>query len=515
MKKGIRIVGISLLLLLGVGMITWYFVMRRQVPKHAQCIPKNSIAVLTLNIRELALDRAAGGHLFPELADKPSKELERFTKAIEQNDGAGIVATADVLGFFYREGETAFFGVSVSLKDSAKFGKLLREQLNKEFSLNAFSSKGNSVLRFDTSSAIISWNNDIALLLYPLSNESAETTAEQCAKLLKQTKEQSVLADENFCTHEEASFDAGLWIQPQELEAFTGGGPLARTVTNNMKYLSLALDFQDGEVIIRNLITEEKISGDIPYNAPVLLACDPKQVLGFYRAALDLQNDSLLNDYCVTPPLNTLQLDNKRTAQLAKHLDGNFTVLVHDTFSYDMDFITYEYDADFNQVAKPGTKRETQRGLTFSFGLKDEHAAKTMLTEWMKTDSVPFTGNTWQLHDRGATHYMMIADNVLSISSWKQTDGKPRAVPQSWMDLDMFLPAGKVVIPGLMGWVNYFMPAVNDDKNLLAANIENLLVSQPLVVGNTRSSQIRLTMKNRKVNALVQLEELFRKIIEN
>lgn len=512
MKKGIRIAFFSLLFLGGVALITWYMIMRRQVPQHAQCIPKNAIAVLTLNLRELALDRATGGHLFPELADKPSKELERFTKAIEKNGGAGLAETADVLGFFYLEGEAAFFGVSASLNDSAKFGKLLREHLSKEFSLRPFSSNGISMLRFDTSSAIIGWNNEIVLFLYPVSDEDANKTSEHCAKLLKQTKEASVLMDENFCAHELSSFDAGLWVQPQRLIEFNGGGPLPRTMLNNMKYISLAMDFQDGEVIIRNLITEEKISSGIPYNAPVLLTCEPKQVVGFFRGALDLQNDSLLDDYCISPPLNMLELDNIRTAELAKHLDGNFTVLMHDTFSFDLEFMTYEYDADFNPIPKQGTKRETQRGLTFSFGLKDQNAARALLTEWMKADSIPFNGNTWMHNDRGATHFRMITDNVLSISSWKQADGKPRSIPESWMHLNMFLPVGKVVIPDLIKTVSYFIPQINDDKNLLAENLENILVSEPLVVGNQRSSQIRLTMRNRKVNALVQLEELIRKI---
>jgi hypothetical protein len=536
MKKGFRIVIFSLLFLGGVGMITWYLIMRRQVPQHAQCIPKNAIAVLTLNLRELALDRATGGHLFPELADKPSKELERFTKAIEKNDGAGLAETADVLGFMYLEGESAFFGVSASLNDSAKFGKLLREQLNKEFSLQHISSNGASMLRFDTSSAIIGWNKDIVLFLYPVSNEGADKTAEHCAKLLKQTKEASVLTDENFCTHELASFDAGLWVQPQQLMAFTGGGSLFRVVFNNMKYLSLAIDFQDGEVIIRNLITEEKISTGVLHNAPVLLTCEPKQVIGFYRSALDLQNDSLveelsplvsldsgkalppvkhslLEDYAANPPLNMLPLDDEQIMQLAKSLDGNFTVLVHDTFSYDMDFITYDYDADFNRIPKQVTKRENEHGLTASFGLKDQATAKKLLTAWMEADSIPFSGNTWMVKSSGASaRYMMIADNVLSVSNWKQTDGKPRPIPESWMHLDMFLPVGKVVIPELMGWVNYFYPQINDNKNLLSQNMENILVSEPLIVGNTRSSQIRLTMRNRKVNALVQLEELFLKI---
>lgn len=513
MKKIIRIISLSLLFLAGAGFLTWYLVMRRQVPQHAQCIPENAIAVLTLNLRELALDRATGGHLFPEMADKKiaHKELERFLKSIEKNDGSGLSETADVLGFFYHEGESAFLGITASLKDSARFGKLIREQLSAQFPIHKM--QHGAMIRYDTTSAILGWNNDVVLFLYPFSNETAEKTAAECAKLLAQPKEQSVLADENFCTHELQSFDAGFWMQPKRFLAFSGGSAMQRVMFENIKYISLAIDFQDGETILRRIITAEKASS-VPSNASVLLTCDPKQVLGFYHGVMNLQHDSLINDYADAIPLRALQLTDERSALLAKSLDGNFTILLHDTFSYNSANITYEYDADFNRAAKHEMKRETTRGATTSFGVKDENIVRKLLTEWMKQDSIPLTGNTWALTNSQVQRYLMLTDHVLTVSSWKQTDGKPREIPVAWEGLDAFLPVGNIIIPKIFEDLGYFLPQLAQGESLLKENVGDLLISQPLIVGNETSSQIRLTMRNKKVNALVQFEELFRKIVK-
>jgi hypothetical protein len=515
MKKGIRIAVIVILFLAGAGVLTWYLMMRREVPRHARCIPKDVIAVLTLNVRELALDNATGGHLFPEFADKKSlpKELEPFQKAIEQNDGAGLAQTADVLGFFYRDGDMAFFGVAASVKDSAKFGKLLREQLTKQLSIRSFSLQKVTMVRFDTSAAVLGWNNETALFLYPFGNQTAAQTADQCAKLLTQAEEQSVLADENFREHELSSFDAGIWMQPKKLLEFSQGGDLLKTAFDNVKYLSLAMDFQDGELIMRKIITQEKISSNVNYNSSVLLTCDPKQVLGFYHDVMNLQNESLLESYADIPPLNMLPLNDERSKQLTKYMDGNYTLLVHDTFTFDMDYITYDYDEDFNRIPKHETKKETQRGYTTNFELKDKTAAQNLLTIWMKADSVPLINNTWTTEYHNTPCYVTISNNVLSVSNWKQTDGKAREVPEAWAGLDMFIPIDKLVIPEASGTLSFFIPQMGNGEKLLSDNFENLLVSTQLVTGNQRSSQIRVTMHNKEVNALVQMEELFGKIM--
>ena len=514
MKKGIRIAFISILFLVGVFMLCWYFMMKREVPKHARCIPKNVIAVLTLNMRALALDQSSGGHLFPERAGEKSKELEPFLRAIEKNDGLGLNETADVLGFFYQDGDAAFFGVIASVKDSLKFGKLIREQMPKQFSIKPFSLRGTTLVRFDTSSAILGWNNDVAVFLFPFSNHDATVTANQCAKLLAQSEEESILTNESFREHELSSFDAGIWIQTKPFLEFTEGGKLFRTAFDDVKYISLALDFQNGELDIRRIIEGDGKKHNISYNGPLLLTCDPKQVKGYWRIPIDFQNDSLINSLARTMPYNILPLNDEQSKKLAATLDGNCTLLYHDTLSYTVNYITYEYDENFNRIPKSEMKREITNGITACFGLKNEKSAKQFLTEWMKEDSIPFNGGSWLIEDQGATQRMMISENVLTITNWPQADGKKREIPEELQGLDLYFPIGEYFSSADNSALFFLFSKYDGGQKLLGEHIKLVTISTPLLLNNKRSSQMRLAMANKEVNALVQLEELFGKMVD-
>ena len=143
------------------------------MPAHAQCIPKNAVAVLTLNLRELALDQRGEGHLFPGMEKKIPEELDVFVRAIKANDGSGLKETADVLAFAYQDGEEAFFGAVVAMDDEKKFSSLIQQQLSKNYHIQSL---GNALVQFDTTSAVLGWNNQCALFLYPISNSDARPT---------------------------------------------------------------------------------------------------------------------------------------------------------------------------------------------------------------------------------------------------------------------------------------------------------------------------------------------------
>lgn len=512
MKKAFRTGLVVIMLLAGTAALFWYLLMRREVPKHARCIPGDVIAVLTLNLRELALDHSSGEHLFPEMANKKtfSKEVDPFLKAVEANNGSGLSETADVLGFFFRDGEEAYWGICASVKDSAKFGKLLREQLTKQFSLKPFSPGGSTMVRFDTTSAVLGWNNDVAVFLYPFGNSSAAQTYAHCAQLLSQKEGQSVLADENFRQHELSSFDAGLWIQPGELLKFTQGGSLMKAYFSNEKYISLFTDFTGGEVITRKIVTyNDHITQE---DFPLLLNCDPAEIKGFYHTVMNLSNDSVAENYLDVPPFNHIPFDREKRRQLARTLDGNFTLLVHDTFSYETDYITYAYDENFGRTENHERKKETSRAFSASYGLKDPVAARNLLNSWIAEDSIPLKGKKWIIDEDNKPVYMFLSGKTLTFSDWEKTDGETRGVPEAWDGLDAFLPVGKIFVKDYEDVLSLLSVQTDNGIRLLSENIGDLLISQPLIKGNESSCQLRLTMQNKKVNALVQLEELFRKI---
>jgi hypothetical protein len=516
MKKGFRIAFLVILFIGGTAMLYWYFLMKRGLPKHARCIPKNAIAVLTLNMRELALDNSSGGHLFPEMANKRviPKEFEPFVRAIEANGGLGLNETADVLAFFYQNGDAAFFGVSVSVKDSLKFGKLIREQLPKEFLIQPFTLRGATLVRFDTSAAVLGWNNDVALFLYPFSNHGSSITADQCARLLQQTEDQSILTNESFCNHELSSFDAGIWMQTKPFLEFTQGGKLFRTAFDDVKTISLALDFQNGELDIRRIIEGDGKKHNTPYNGPLLLSCDPKQVKGFFKIPMDFSNDSLLEAYENSPPFNMLPFDDDKLGELAKTLDGNCTLLIHDTLSYQTKYISYDYDADFNPIQKPELKRETTTGMSFCYGITNEKKASDLITAWAKEDSIPMNGNSWLFDDNGEQFHLTISGKILTYSNWPQSDGKKRELFDELQALDVYFPVGDYLTPSNQSILPFFFSKYGDAQKLFSDNIKLATISQPLVQNSMRSSQMRLIMANKEVNALVQFEEIFRKILE-
>jgi hypothetical protein len=518
MRKGIRIAALVILFLGGTALLFWYFLMKREVPKHARCIPKDVIAVMTLNMRELALDRSSGGHLFPEMADKKiiHKELEPFARAVEANDGIGLNETADVLAFFYHNGDAAFFGVVASVKDSFKFGKLIREQLPKEFSIAPFSLRGVTMVRFDTTAAVLGWNKDIALFLYPFSNHGASVTAEQCAQLLTQSEDQSILTNADFRAHELTSFDAGIWIQTQPFLAFTEGGKIFKSAFDDVKTISLGLDFQDGELDIQRVIEGDGKNHNTPYNAPVLLSCDPKQVKGFFRTPVDFSNDSLLHVLENTYPFNVLPFDDEQLSRLSSALDGNCTTLIHDTMSYSRSYITYEYDENFDRFPKTESITETTTGISTCFGLKNEKLARESVGAYFKTDTnaTILNENSWS-YDNGAEKYrLQISENILTYTNWPESDGKKREIPDQLQGLDVYYPLGDYFAPSNKSGLSFLFPHYEDAQKLLSENLKLVTVSQPLIADHKRSSEIRLVLANKDVNALIQLEELFRKVYD-
>jgi hypothetical protein len=515
MKRFLRITFAALLLLAGAGMLTWYFIMRRLVPSHASCIPKDAIAVLTLNVRELALDHSSDEHLFPIPETKRlPKEVQSLLKSVEQNDGSGLQKTADVLAFFYRDGDAAFFGLSVAMNDTSKFRSLLLDQLSKKYSLGKI--PGTSLVQVDTSSAVIGWNESMALVIYPFSNHDAAESARQCAKLLSQQESASVLTNENFREHELASFDAGIWLQADPLLAFTNGGSFFRTALHNISHLSLNIDFRDGEIAVKKLVTCRNNIPSTAFDQPLFFTSEPKDVSGFWRLSPDLRDTSMLKYYSAVAPLKFLPFSDEEMQQIVPLMDGNVSMLWHDTLSYEMNFITYEYDEEFNQVPVTQKKKETMLATSFCYGLKDAGRAKKLISAWMAADSIPMQDSTWQLNQTGEPLKLIIRDGVLTLSSWPACDGKKRFAPAGLQPYSLHIAAGQNLHKAENDILEFLAASagMNNLISVLADNVGMMTASLPARKENTESSNIRIAMQNGELNSLIQLEDILRKALE-
>jgi hypothetical protein len=490
--------------------------MKRSVPDQAICIPKNSFAVLTLNVRQLALDYSSGGHLFPP-SKTPSvleKELIPITKAIQQNGGSGLNQTADVLAFMYQEGDAAFIGIAFSLNDSAKCGKLIREQLTKEFPVHAFSASRKNLFQYDTTSGIIGMNESCLLLLYPFSNHDAQKTAEACTELLTQKKENSILSDENFCAEQFHSFDVSLWMHTSPLLTFTNGGFIVKTLFDDIDYVSYDINFSKGEIDARKIVTSNGKTNSIPYNDSLLISCDPKDVNGFLRIPLDLQNKDLISSYMNLPPVVYLPFDDEQAGKLLSTFNGNCSILFHDTMSYDFNYVTYEYDENFNSKPKTAKLKIKTMSTSICYGLKDENEARKLFSEFAKQDSLEQTKSGWTFLDNGIKTNFFIEDHILTMTTFPESDGKKRTVPDQWMGRDLLFPFGEYVNHAENSTLNIFLSELSNSKKIIGENLDVMTISQPLIDGKTRSSNIYLKLANKDVNGLIQLMELSEKIMD-
>lgn len=493
-----------------VSVIVWYFLVRRVVPEHASVIPKNAFVVLTLNTRQLAADYSGEEHLFPELKEKAvlEKEILPFTKAITANGSSGISETSDILCFAYRTDESAFMGVAVALKDSTSFGQLMRVHLTREMNFVPWSSAGTPLMRIDTSAAVIGWTRNVALLLYPIGNHGISAVATQCAELLKQQPEQSVLADENFKNHELNSFDAALWVRSDALTAFTGGGDLVLQAVSGVRYFNYYSDFTDGKILVRSEYELENAAA-INTMKETALPCEAEDVVGFMRFYLDPSKDSLIAHYVDSPPFTNLPLSDEEATALFPYFDGNCTFLVHDTVSYAVPVVSYDYDADFNPIERTDTVLRVATPTTSTFHITNAGKVRDLLTEWMGRDSIPLTNRGWIYNESGTQSRMILTDELLTVTTFSNADGRSHPIPAQLKNF-MF----NFDLQRLFQNQDFPLPFIRTKEtfSLLEKHLVNLTGTVPVTIGNKSHSEITLTFANTKINGLVQLSDLIARI---
>lgn len=510
MKKTVlRAVVAALILTVAIAFLVVFWTMRREVPAQARVIPSDAFAVLTLNLRELTADHSGDAHLFPEMADQSmmQKELAPFQRAVLENGSTGIDELSDVLMFTYHSGEAAFFGIALELSDSAEFGQLMRVQVKKEYNIIPWTNDGIPVVRFDTSAAVFGWTEDVALFLYPLGNHGIATVSTQCIKLLKQQKENSVLANESFREMEMNSFAMSLWVQTKPFRNFTGGGELVDQVTNNIEYFNYMADFEDGEILIRSewYLQDDVVKDNIKEFA---FPCDPQLMTGFIRTHLDVENDSLFEEDIKSNVFDRMPISDDDCKQLLPFLTGDCIFIAHDS--------VMKTSIQSLQSVNGTTIDTTHYAVypeTYCFHLEEPVKANALITSLMKRDSIPLTSRGWEYDVAGVKGWrMLINDDLLTLTNHDEVDGRTHAITaelagyMAWFDLHKIFASQDGSLFSLL------MPRFSDAHTLLADNLVTCHSTLPVQFRSVRRSEIKITFKNQEVNGLVQAEELLRKI---
>lgn len=489
-KLLIRSVAIATILTAAIALLVWYWTMKREVPPQARVIPADVIAVLTFNLRELAIDRSGDQHLFPEVANAAmiEKELEPFTRAITSNNGeTGVAEMSDILMFVYNTADAGFFGVAVSLEDSSAFGNLMRVHVAKEYNIVPLSMGGVPLMQFDTTAAVFGWTEDVALLLYPLGNHSMATVTTQCAKLLKQQKENSVLVNQNFQDMELQTFAMGLWVQSKPLLTFTDGGSLIEAITHDVETYSYLANFEDGEILVRSewhLADEVKRDRIKEFEFP----CDTSLITSFLRGHFDVTADSIPDHSFADEAFDNLPIAEEDYPELFSSMTGDFITVGHSDVGEISDFETH------------------------SFLLSEPDKAKSFITARMQRDSIPLTSVGWKYTVGLVREWrMIIDDDMLTLTNYPGVDGRPHSISPNLAGYMAWFNFHKLFAE-MDGGISAFIPLINTGAPLFSQHVTTCSSTLPVQFGNVRHSEIVFRFKNREVNGLVQAEELVRKI---
>jgi hypothetical protein len=488
-KVVVRSVVIAAILTAAIAILLWYWTMKRELPAQARVIPADAIAVLTFNLRELAIDRSSDEHLFPEMADQAliEQELEPFTRAIAGNgEETGVAEMADILMFVYNTADAAYFGITVELDDSAAFGNLMRVHVAKEYNIVPLSMGGIPIMQFDTTAAVFGWTEDAALLLYPLGNHSIAMITAQCAKLLKQQKENSVLANEKFRDMEMQTFAMGLWVQTKPLLTFTGGGSLIEAIAHDVETYSYFANFEDGEILVRSewhLPDEAKRAMIKEFEFP----CDTSLIVGFIRGHFDVNTKSEPDIVSGDAAFDKLPFAEEDYAELFAGLTGDFISISHVNYGRVLPFETH------------------------SFLLSDPAKTNSFVTSRMQRDSIPLTVKGWTYTAAGDSTWRMIIDgNRLTLTNHAEVDGTAHGITpnlagyMAWINVHNFSYSN--------GGISLSISIVKTGTPELAEHVLDCSSTLPVQFGDVRHSEIVFRFKNKDVNGLVQAEELLRKI---
>lgn len=516
LKRILKRVLFTLIVLVALGCAAFWWVMRRTLPEHAARIPAGVPFVATINIRELALDVFFGGELSPDTSSSAasrSSDRDALEKAMKDNGGGGLSWRKDVLAFAQldEKGKPLYFAGVVALSDADKFTGLASSFIAKRMHGTVHQQGAIRTLYSDSSGLLLAWGAEELLLLKGMSCDSAFLAAE-VVKLFAQQREQSVLSDADFCSHEKnESFDVALWINLGRLKLSDRFSelPLPGWNPEGNAYVHLLVQFNSGEVrILQKNIASAQPAGKTFVSRPA----DPKPLLFSDPEKLSLFWSGRLPEGAAfekSPAGVWLQEQSGNAQAWRNALEGSFSLALQDSIRYPRKYIAFDYDENFELKQTERTVPEKVPGFTLAFSVKNKRTLDELAAAWAKKDSLEGGNGTWKLRS-DIPVYMRITDDRLVFTTFPQVVLKAHPVEE--------LAAAKgegarafVSVPKLIGGFSAdSLSAPQREVLRYTQRIMGDLIfsTPPSAAQGTAISQLRLLFVNRKVNALVQLAEL-------
>ena len=204
-------------IVLVVGGISWllFNLFSHSSDAHLKFIPKNVVAVLKIDIKELA-SKADPLKLMqhPAFKDIPASGTSSIRKLIADPFSTGIDPLENVYGFLAKEDEATVSAIVFKVSDEEdleKFERGLGIGLNLEVESGIYYSEIDE-------NRCIAWNDDAGIIMAVHGGDKKILAK----KYLEQNKNQSILANDDYESFAEKTFDLGLYLDNKALSQMSG-----------------------------------------------------------------------------------------------------------------------------------------------------------------------------------------------------------------------------------------------------------------------------------------------------
>ncbi len=313
MRTGSYLIGLIILLI--------FSSCKKENTNLTELIPKNTPMVISIDLGAIKSKNTDLASVMAYVTGDKNKGLEKIL-----NSGIDLDAEAYII---YLADELNATAVLFSLSDESKFTKSLKKEGIK------FTSEKDVNIAEIKDKGVLAWKEDRGVFL---GENRIENQFDIIKSILSGTKETSLSAtNEKFKNRENTDSDIDVWC---DLEALSLNADLPYLDEVNLTdvYISSGIDFEDGEILVHNLLeTNEELhefvqllDGEIDADIAEVVPGD--HLTGAYALSLDLDKLMQLLEQKDLLPLLDKQLEpfNIKAKELKQVLTGDALLTIND-----------------------------------------------------------------------------------------------------------------------------------------------------------------------------------------
>jgi hypothetical protein len=234
------LIAVIIFLLAGISLLL-YKLFSHSSDAHLSLIPKNAAAVLKIDIKNLAA-KADPLKLMQDPAFKnvPANGISSVRKLIADPFSTGIDPLENVYGFLAKEDEATISAIVFKVSDKKELEKFERG-LGIDGSLEVESGVYYSEI---DANRCIAWNDDAGIIM-AVNGGDKKVLAK---KYLGQSKSQSILANDDYKTFAEKTFDLGLYFDNKALSKMNDAGSALSSLGFTDGHGELLLNFENDKI---------------------------------------------------------------------------------------------------------------------------------------------------------------------------------------------------------------------------------------------------------------------------